>query len=285
MTFKKILPLLLPFFLLSACLDTTGPETEEYDNTEDLEFLEDNAQREDVTVTESGLQYRVLEESDGVIPTGESFAVFDFIGTLYDGDEFNNTFDGGQPAIVSVGNLPPGLEEGLQLAPIGSRYEFVLPPELAYGNTPPQGSGIPPGAVVIFEVEVLHSSNYDSIFLDQNAQQEDVMVTESGLQYRVIEEGSGESPANDSNVSVEYTGTFIYGETFDTSRETEGPATFNVEGVIDGFSEGIQLMQEGARYEFFIPGELAYGDQPPQQSAIYPDATLIFDVELISVDD
>lgn len=285
MTLKKILLILLPFILLSACLDSTGPEYEDYDNTPDLEFLEENAQRDGVEVTESGLQYRVLEESDGVIPTGESIAVFDFIGTLYDGEEFSNTFDGGQPVTVFVNNLPPGLEEGLQLAPIGSRYEFVLPPELAYGNTPPQDSGIPPGAVVIFEVELIHSSNYDSVYLDENAEREEVMVTESGLQYRVIEEGSGESPANDSNVSVEYTGTFIYGETFDTSRETEGPATFNVEGVIDGFSEGLQLMQEGARYEFFIPGDLAYGNQPPQQSAIYPDATLIFDVELISVDD
>lgn len=285
MTLKKILLILLPFILLSACLDSTGPEYEDYDNTPDLEFLEENAQRDGVEVTESGLQYRVLEESDGVIPTGESIAVFDFIGTLYDGEEFSNTFDGGQPVTVFVNNLPPGLEEGLQLAPIGSRYEFVLPPELAYGNTPPQDSGIPPGAVVIFEVELIHSSNYDSVYLDENAEREEVMVTESGLQYRVIEEGSGESPTNDSNVSVEYTGTFIYGETFDTSRETEGPATFNVEGVIDGFSEGLQLMQEGARYEFFIPGDLAYGNQPPQQSAIYPDATLIFDVELISVDD
>lgn len=265
------------------CLDSTGPEFEDYDNTADLEFLEENAQRDGVTVTESGLQYRVIEESDGVVPTEESIAVFDFIGTFYDGEEFNNTFDGGQPATIFVDNLPPGLEEGLQLAPIGSRYEFVLPPELAYGNNPPQGSGIPPGAVLIFEVEVLHSSNYDSIFLDENAQQENVMVTESGLQYRVIEEGSGESPGSDSVVNVEYTGTFIYGETFDTSRNTDGPATFNLGGVIDGFSEGIQLMQEGARYELFIPGNLAYGQNPPQQSPIYPNATLIFDVELISI--
>ncbi|WP_340106339.1 FKBP-type peptidyl-prolyl cis-trans isomerase [Rhodohalobacter sp. 8-1] len=280
---KKLLLILIPATLLVGCLDSTSPEFDDYDNTADLEFLEENAQRDDVTVTESGLQYRVIEEADGTLPAEESIAVFNFIGTFYDGEVFNDTFDEGQPIVTTVNSLPPGLSEGLQLAPIGSRYEFVLPPDLGYGNNPPPG--FPPGAVLIFEVEVLHSSNYDPIFLDQNAEREEVMVTESGLQYRIIEEGSGESPANDSSVSVEYTGTFIYGETFDTSRDTDGPATFDLNGVIEGFSEGIQLMQEGARYEFFIPGNLAYGQQPPQQSLIYPDATLIFDVELISVND
>lgn len=287
MTSKKPFLLLLPFLLLAGCLDSTGPEFEEYDNTADLEFLEENAKRDGVTVTESGLQYRVLEESDGLVPTEESIVVFDFIGTFYDGEEFNNTFDGGQPATVFVNNLPPGLEEGLQLTPIGSRYEFVLPPELGYGNNPP--SGFPPGAVLIFEVELLRSSNYDSIYLDENAEREDVMVTESGLQYRVIEEGSGESPGSDSAVNLEYTGTLIYGQTFDTSRNTEGPVTLNLGEVIDGFSEGLQLMKEGARYEFFIPADLGYGNQPPQslpdEPQIHPGATLIFDVELISVDD
>ena len=227
MTSKKLLLLLLPLFFINACLDSTSPEFEEYDNTADLAFLEENAQREGVIVTESGLQYRVLEESDGLIPTGESIAIFDFIGSFYDGEVFNDTFDGGQPAIVNVATLPPGLQEGLQLAPIGSRYEFILPPELAYGNNPPAGSEIPPGAVLIFEIELLHSTNYDAVFLDQNAEREEVMVTESGLQYRVIEEGNGESPGSDSGVNVEYTGTMIYGETFDTSRNTEGPVSYD----------------------------------------------------------
>jgi peptidylprolyl isomerase len=281
MTSKKLLFLFIPALFLSACLDTTSPEFEDYDNTPDLEFLEENRQRDDVTVTESGLQYRVIEEGDGILPTEESVAVFNFIGKFVDGEEFNNTFDAGQPTIVLVNALPPGLAEGLLLAPIGSRYEFVLPADLGYGNNPPQG--FPPGATLIFELELIHSSNYDSVFLEENALRDDVTVTESGLQYRVVEEGSGTSPGATSDVSLEYTGTFIYGDTFDTSRNTDEPATFNVDGVIDGFSEGIQLMEEGARYELFIPGELAYGENPPQ--GLYPNATLIFDVELISVDD
>lgn len=273
--------LLLAFALLiTSCLDTSGPDVEEYDDTADLLFLEENKLRDGVFVTESGLQYRLIEEGDGVIPTEESIAIFDFIGTFVDGEEFNNTFDNRNSVIARINSLPPGLSEGILFTNIGATYEFVLPPELAYGNNSP-------GAVLIFELKLLHSTNYDPIFLEENAQNEDITVTESGLQYRVIEEGTGDTPASTSNVSVEYTGTLIYGETFDTSRDTDEPVPFDLNRVITGFSEGIQLMKEGARYEFFIPAELAYGDQPPQsrpnETQVHPGATLIFDVELISV--
>ncbi|SRR6056297_2480576 len=283
MTSKKLFLLLISAFLFSACIGTSAPDFEEYDNTADLAFLEENAQRDDVTVTESGLQYRVIEEGDGILPSEESVVVFNFIGKFVNGEEFNNTFGSDEPVLASMNFLPAGLREGLQLSPIGSRYEFVLPPDLAYGNNPP--AGIPRGAVLIFEVELIHSNNYDAQFLEENASREDITVTESGLQYRIIEEGDGASPGASSFVNVEYTATFIYGNVLDDSRNTEGPASFSLNGVIDGFSEGLQLMQEGARYEFFIPGDLAYGSQPPPNSPIYPDATLIFDIELISVDE
>src|SRR6056297_1550010 len=117
MTLKRLLLLLLSAFLLSSCLDSSSPDFEEYDNTADLEFLEENAQRDDVTETESGLQYRVIEEGDGILPTAESFAVFDFIGRFVDGEVFNDTFDSGQPTFARVNSVFPGLEEGFQLAP------------------------------------------------------------------------------------------------------------------------------------------------------------------------
>jgi|GEM_PF-463080 len=250
---------------------------------EGIDFYEDYAAQDGVVMTDSGLLYRVIQNAEGILPTAESVAVFDFIGSLVDGEQFNNTFENDQPAIAPLNTLPSGLQEGLMLAPIGSRYEFVLPPDLGYSDNPPYG--IPPGAFLIFEIDLLHSNNYDPIFLNKNAQREDVTVTESGFQYRILEEGSGATPNISSNVSVEYTGTLIYGETFDTSRDTDGPATFNLSGVIDGFAEGVQLMQEGARYEFFLPADLAYGSQPPQNSSLYPGAALIFDVELVSVND
>jgi len=265
--------------LLSACLESTTSEFEDYDNTPDLEFLEENAQREDVTVTDSGLQYRVIKNAEGVVPGDEAAIVINFIGTLVDGSEFNDSYEQSIPPNIVVQELLPGLREGVQLMNTGAIYEFVLPADLGYGNTPPQG--IPPGATLIYELELIHDNSLDPIFLEENAENEDVVVTESGLQYRIIEEGSGAAPDSSSVVDVEYTGTFIFGITFDTSRETEGPAQFAVGDVIRGFSEGLQLMQEGGRYELFLPAELAYGDNPPR--SIYPGATLIFDVELVSV--
>ncbi|CAN5488509.1 FKBP-type peptidyl-prolyl cis-trans isomerase [soil metagenome] len=267
--------------LLSACLDSTGPDVDEYDNTPDLEFLEENANREGVTVTESGLQYRVIEDAEGAVPTDDTAVVLHFIGTFVDGSEFNNSYEQEQPSMLQVAELLSGLREGIQLMNVGAIYEFVLPADLAYGNNPPQG--IPPGATLIYEVELVHDNSLDPIFLKENAEEEGVEVTESGLQYKVLEEGDGDTPDPDSVVNVEYTGTFIYGETFDTSRNTDNPATFNAGEVIAGFSEGLQLMQEGARYELYLPASLAYGTNPPQ--GIYPGATLIFDVELISISD
>lgn len=246
-------------------------------------FYEDYAAQDGVKMTESGLLYRIIEEKNGILPKTESVAIFDFIGQTGDGVVFNNTYESGQPVTTPLNEIPAGLAEGLQLMPIGSKFEFVLPPELGYENNPPEG--VSPCSALFYEVELLHSNNYDALFLHENSTREDVIVTESGLQYRIIEEGSGATPDISSNVSVEYTGTFIYGETFDTSRNTAGPVTFNLSGVIEGFAEGVQLMQEGARYEFFLPADLAYGNQPPQNSTLYPGAALIFDVKLVSVND
>ncbi|MEX0770929.1 MAG: FKBP-type peptidyl-prolyl cis-trans isomerase [Balneolaceae bacterium] len=120
-------------------------------------------------------------------------------------------------------------------------------------------------------------------YLDENAQREDVNVTASGLQYRVIEEGSGERPTANSTVRVHYRGTLLNGEEFDSSYERGEPAEFPLNRVIPGWTEGVQLMREGATYEFFLPSELAYGNNPPQGSIITPGAVLIFEVELLEI--
>lgn len=120
-------------------------------------------------------------------------------------------------------------------------------------------------------------------FLSENREKEGVEETESGLQYKVIEEGTGESPTADDVVRVNYEGRLMNGEVFDTSERTGGPVEFPLSGVISGWIEGLQLMSEGATYELYIPGELAYGPQPPQGSPIGPNETLIFTVELIEV--
>lgn len=120
-------------------------------------------------------------------------------------------------------------------------------------------------------------------FLAENKEKEGVQVTDSGLQYKVMEEGSGASPDSTDKVRVDYEGTLLNGEVFDSSYERGEPVTFPLNRVIPGWTEGLQLMQEGAKYKFFIPSDLAYGSNPPQQSPIGPNQTLIFEVKLHEV--
>lgn len=120
-------------------------------------------------------------------------------------------------------------------------------------------------------------------FLSENLTKENVKVTESGLQYKVIEEGTGPKPTVKDTVKVHYEGTLIDGTVFDSSYENGNPATFPVARVIQGWTEGLQLMKEGATYMFYIPSELAYGANTPPGGPIGPNQTLIFKVELLEV--
>lgn len=119
-------------------------------------------------------------------------------------------------------------------------------------------------------------------FLEQNAQQEDVEVTDSGLQYRVLEEGDGAQPGERDEVRVHYEGSLVDGTVFDSSIERGEPAEFPVQGVIPGWSEALQMMQEGDKWELTIPSELAYGEQGAG-GQIPPNSVLIFKVELLEV--
>lgn len=119
-------------------------------------------------------------------------------------------------------------------------------------------------------------------FLAENAKKEGVKTLPSGLQYKVLREGNGRKPSATDKVECHYEGTLINGEVFDSSYRRGETATFGLNQVIKGWTEGLQLMQEGAKYRFFIPYDLAYGERGAGQS-IPPYAALIFDVELIKV--
>lgn len=119
-------------------------------------------------------------------------------------------------------------------------------------------------------------------FLEENKKNENVRETASGLQYVVEKEGTGAQPTAEDEVTVHYTGRLLDGTVFDSSVNRGEPATFPLNRVIPGWTEGVQLMKEGAKYTFFIPSDLAYGAQGVP-NAIPPHSTLIFDVELIKV--
>ncbi len=120
-------------------------------------------------------------------------------------------------------------------------------------------------------------------FLDDNKSKKGVKTTESGLQYILLKEGKGENPALTSNVKVHYHGTLIDGTVFDSSVDKGKPATFGVNRVIKGWTEGLQLMNVGSKYRFFIPQELAYGAFPRKEGKIKPFDALIFEVELLEI--
>lgn len=119
-------------------------------------------------------------------------------------------------------------------------------------------------------------------FLTENAKREGINVTESGLQYEVLESGKGDSPKASDNVEVHYTGKLIDGTVFDSSVERGVPASFGVTQVIPGWVEALQLMHEGDKWRLYIPSDLAYGPNGAG-GVIGPNMTLIFDVELLRV--
>jgi FKBP-type peptidyl-prolyl cis-trans isomerase FklB len=119
-------------------------------------------------------------------------------------------------------------------------------------------------------------------FLAANAKKEGVVTHPSGLQYKVLREGAGASPKATDNVTVNYRGTLVDGTEFDSSYKRNKPATFRVDRVIPGWTQALTMMKTGAKWQLFIPAKLAYGDRGAG-TKIPPGSTLIFDVELVSV--
>lgn len=279
--------------------DATAPEAAESDAAavENLAastaFLEENAQREGVKTTESGLQYIVLEEGpdDGVSPKATDLVQVHYVGTLRDGVEFDSSRARGAAATFPLNQVISGWTEGVQLMSEGDQFRFFLPPELAYGKSGTPGGPIGPNEALIFEVELIKVQSPErnlklaQEFLAENAGKDGVQTTASGLQYQVITEGDagGVSPDADDIVRVDYVGTLINGTEFDSSIARGQPATFPLNRVIDGWTEGVQLMKVGDKFRFFVPPELGYGERG--SDAIGPNEALIFEVELLDVTD
>jgi len=250
---------------------------------EETQVKEQNVSSESNShTTASGLKYEILTEGTGASPTAEDNVTVHYEGTLLDGTKFDSSYDRGETITFPLNRVIPGWTEGLQLMKEGAKYKFTIPSELAYGK---QGAGgvIPPNATLIFTVELFKVEvDEGKQFLKENGAKDGVKTTASGLQYKVLLEGAGKSPKATDRVTVHYEGALIDGTVFDSSYKRGEPIDFGLNQVIRGWTEGLQLMKEGAKYKFFIPSDLAYGPQG-SPGAIPPNATLIFKVELIRV--
>lgn len=149
---------------------------------------------------------------------------------------------------------------------------------------PEQANEIVQKAVIAIQKQKAEKAlNEGKAFQEKNKTVPGVVVLPSGLQYKIIQEGSGNSPKATDRVNVHYTGKLIDGTVFDSSYDRGEPAQFGVNEVIPGWTEALQLMKPGAKWQLVIPSDLAYGESQMQGSPIPPNSTLIFDVELISV--
>lgn len=175
-----------------------------------------------------------------------------------------------------------GLEE-INLQVFAKAFQDV------YGNEKLQITEAASGPILqaffgkLMEKKAASSLAEGQTWLAENGKKTGVKTTASGLQYEVMREGTGPKPTAANTVKVHYHGTTTNGKVFDSSVDRGQPVEFPLNGVIPGWTEGVQLMSVGSKYKFFIPGNLAYGARPPQGSGIAPNATLIFEVELLEI--
>jgi peptidylprolyl isomerase len=182
-----------------------------------------------------------------------------------------------QPATFPLNRVIPGWTEGLQLMVDGEKRRFWIPVELAYNNRPGR-----PAGMLVFDVELLSFKKAPKPIpapSDVAQAPKDAKKTKSGLAYKVLTKGKGKAhPPAAAQVQVHYTGWTTDGKMFDSSVVRGEPATFPLNMVIKGWTEGLQLMVEGEKARLWIPVELAYNHQPGR-----PDGMLVFDVELLKI--
>jgi peptidylprolyl isomerase len=233
----------------------------------------------------SGLQYIEFEKGQGPAPQVGQVVSVHYRGTLEDGTEFDNSFTRGQPIDfpLGVGFVIPGWDEGIALMNVGGKARLIIPPELAYGE---QGAGgvIPPNATLTFDVELvemLPGSPESPTSVDDAG----YVTTPSGLKYHDFVVGDGPVVQAGQQVIVHYTGWLLDGTKFDSSLDRGQPFVFVLGAgqVIAGWDEGLSTMRIGGKRQLLIPPELAYGPQGAG-GVIPPDATLIFEVELLGTE-
>jgi peptidylprolyl isomerase len=236
----------------------------------------------DLTTTESGLIFAVLHAGEGERPEENDLVTIHFAGWLSDGTSLGDSRLIGQPIIFQLGKgeIMAGWDEAVAMMQIGEITQFIIPPELGFGEA---GSGgiIPPNETLTFELELLDIQ--DPPPPPTEVDDADFTVTESGLKYTILEAGDGTTPESGQTVVVHYRGWLEDGTQFDASYDRDEPFEFVLGAglVIPGWDEGVALMKVGDRVQLSIPPELGYGEFGSGQ--IPPGATLIFEVELLEI--
>ena len=242
----------------------------------------------DAQKTASGLMTKVESPGTGTVHPGPNDkVVVNYTGWTKDGKTFDSSVPRGQPATFTVSQLIPGWTEGLQLMVVGEKRRMWIPASLAYGDQP-RMHGAPAGDLT-FDVEMLDlkvAPPPPPVPADVAAAPANAKKTASGLAYRVLtpaKDASAAKPDATSTVTVNYSGWTTDGKMFDSSVTRGQPATFPLNRVIAGWTEGLQLMKVGEKDRFWIPGNLAY-DAPGKPSRPgAPHGTLVFDDELLDV--
>jgi peptidylprolyl isomerase len=225
----------------------------------------------DAVKTASGLATKVIAPGKSKVhPAKEDVVTIHYTGWKADGTMFDSSVTRGKPSSFPVGRVIAGFSEGLQLMVAGEKRRLWIPEPLAY-----KGAREPKG-MLVFDIELIDIPTHAPD--DVKAAPADAKKTASGLAYKILHEGTGgRHPRSSNQVTVHYTGWTTDGKMFDSSVVRGEPATFAVDGVIPGWTEGLQLMYEGEKTRFWIPEKLAYKGQSA------PYGLLVFDVELIRI--
>jgi FKBP-type peptidyl-prolyl cis-trans isomerase len=228
----------------------------------------------DAQKTASGLKSKVLAKGTGKTrPKPTDTVKVHYTGWTSDGKMFDSSVTRGAPATFPVDKVVKGWGEGVQLMVVGEKRRLWIPKELAYNDRP----GRPQGTLV-FDLELVEIVTPETP-KDVAAAPKDAEKTASGLASKVLKKGTGTAhPSASSTVKVDYSGWTTDGKMFDSSVTRGEPAEFPLNGVIAGWTEGVQLMVVGERRRFWIPEELAYKGQPGA-----PAGMLVFDIELLEI--
>ncbi len=235
---------------------------------------------DDATTETSGLSWKQLKAGQGEKPDPWDLVTIEFTVWLTDGTYLDSSRIKGRPLTGPLNELMPGWSEGIAMMVPGEERRMWVPPSLsALAGRPP-----PPG-VMVFDIELVSVTDRDpppAVPDDLTPVPTSAKTTESGLAYRVLQKGTGtKHPAATQSVTVHYSGWSLDGSMFDSSVVRGQPSSFPLNGVIKGWTEGVQLMVEGEKTRFWIPSEMAYGDNPMGGR---PSGMLVFDIELISID-